>query len=120
MLEDFVLENLDSFDDIDTSDLDHLDSTSEDYSDFYETFTASDSFETDDLENYDGISLENNPFNEDEGEINHKELYEHEHSSQISFGLGCHCMVHGCGCRSFEGTFGCVCTNCHHGYDKHY
>ena len=64
MLEDFVLDNLDSFDDIDTSDLDHLDSTSEDYSDFYETFTASDSFETDDLENYDGISLDNIKIND--------------------------------------------------------
>ena len=41
-------------------------------------------------------------------------------SSAISFGGAGHCMEWHCGCRSYEGTFGAVCTNCHHGHHKHF
>lgn len=120
MLDDLFFDNLDTFDDIDTSDVD-IDDNYNESSDFYESFVmAEDGTELDDIDEFQGFVAEdsiNDDFEDSTNELHHEHMTK---SSQISFGLGCHCMVHGCGCRSFEGKFGCVCTNCHHGYDKHF
>lgn len=121
MEDEILFENLDSLDEIDTSDIDDFDDSSDNDIDFYDTVVMDNYVETEDLADYDGITEASNPFETaDTDEIHTHHHAEHNHSSSISFGLGCHCMVHGCGCKSFEGTYGCVCTNCYHGYDKHF
>ena len=40
------------------------------------------------------------------------------HQSPVN--LGGHCMVHGCYCQGYQGKFQGVCTNCCHGYSKHF
>lgn len=119
MIEDLFFDNLDSFDDIDTSDVDLDDNYSDESTDFYDSFTAAENIEMVECDNFQGFLSESH-IDDDLEDVHHDNPHEATKNSQISFGLGCHCMVHGCGCRSFEGKFGCVCTNCHHGYDKHF
>ena len=118
MLDDLFFDSLDTFDDIDTSDVD-IDDNNDESPDFYDSFVVSDELDVDDIDEFQGFVPEDST-NEDFEETSREHHHEMTKNSQISFGLGCHCMVHGCGCRSFEGKFGCVCTNCHHGYDKHF
>lgn len=118
MLDDLLFDNLDTFDGIDTSDVD-IDDNYDDSPDFYDSFVVTDVMDVDDIDEFQVVVSEDS-YHEDFEESPKGHHHEIDKSSQISFGLGCHCMVHGCGCRSFEGKFGCVCTNCHHGYDKHF
>lgn len=121
MLEDLFFDNLDSIDEIDTSDADWDAEVSEDSSDFYDSFIVTDDMDLDEYDDFQCFAADDNSIDDELAET--QETHNHHEptkSSQISFGLGCHCIVHGCGCRSFEGKFRCVCTNCGHGYDKHF
>lgn len=120
MIDEVLFDNLDTLDDINTSDIDSLNETSEGFSEFYNSFIMNSTIASDDLEEYDGISSGNNPFDEDIPDEMHANHANHKYSPSISFGGGTHCMEYHCGCQNFEGTFGSVCTNCHHGYDKHF
>lgn len=123
MIEDFIFDNLDSFNDIDTSDINLDDGLSGASSDLDDSFAPTEEIDFDLDECDDFHSFVTEPSIEEREDFSapqHIHYREPVRTSQISFGLGCHCMVQGCGCRSFEGKFGCVCTNCHHGYDKNF
>lgn len=134
MLEE-IFGNLDSFDGIDTSDVDVFDDggttnddtidvdsddMQEDSTSFYDTITNNEEVDIDNSNDFCGfVDTSSN----DVDAMADGEQHTHYHpvrNSQISFGLGCHCMEYHCGCRSFEGTYSLVCTNCGHGYDKHF
>lgn len=122
MVEDLFFDNLDTFDDIDTSDVDYNDITDGDSS-FYDSFVASDESFWDDLDELDDFEGFVPDENTDEGMISPEQEHSHEHvnKSQISFGsLSGRCHHHNCLCKQFEGTYGAVCSNCYHGFDKHY
>lgn len=121
MIEDFIFDNLDSFDDIDTSDINLDDDHFGDSLDLYDSFAPTEEMDLDEYDDFHSFVTEPSiEEGEDFAEPQYTRYREPVRTSQISFGLGCHCMVQGCGCHSFEGKFGCVCTNCHHGYDKHF
>lgn len=125
MFDNFMFDDLDTFDDIDTSDVDICDSDV-DSSDFFESFEPLD--ETD-FAGYDDFDSFTNDEHSDmiDGDMDIAED-EHSHSteqgeqtSQISFGsLVGRCHHYNCLCKQFEGTYGTVCKNCYHGFDKHY
>lgn len=117
MLEDVLFDNLESLDDIDTSDIDELTDSSDDYSDFYDSVAMDSCIQFEDFEDYDGISHDSNPFGDDYQEEDNVVHAHHGHTSAISFGAGGHCLD--CKCDGFKGTYGDVCTNCHHGYHRH-
>ena len=120
MLDDIIFDNLDSFDDIDTSDVENLeDDYSDETTDFNNSLATAEDLKIDDDYKFNGFVTECQ-VNDHIEDIKLSPPHEPRKITPISFGLGCHCIVHGCGCRAFEGKFGCVCTNCGHGYDKHF
>lgn len=125
MLDDFILDDLDTFDDIDTSDV-VLDDSDVDSSDFFESFGVSESDFTgyDDFESFTSSDDHLDTMNDDAdiAEDVHSHHTAHgNHSSQISFGsLTGRCHHYNCLCKQFEGTYGAVCSNCYHNFDKHY
>lgn len=134
MLEE-LFGNLDSFDGIDTSDVDAFDDgvttnddtmdmdsddIQEDTTSFYDTFMNSDDVDIDSGIDFNGF-IDTSSDSVDVMDDGEQHMHYHPaRDSQISFTGGTHCMEYHCGCRSFEGTFGTVCTNCGHGYDKHF
>lgn len=118
-----IIDILDKFEDIDTSDVDCKDSVS---SDFFKSFVASES----EFKGYDDFdcftsSDEHIETMNDDADIAEDVRSHHtahgNHSSQISFGsLTGRCHHFNCLCKQFEGTYGAVCSNCYHNFDKHY
>lgn len=114
MLDDIIFDNLDSFDDIDTSDVEIEDDYS-DSPDFYDSF-----FEN--LDNSDDDKNEDGSFTDlsNLSSTENIEIESHQHidnkASTISFtGLG-RCRV--CNCGRWAG-FGDTCENCGHLFNKH-
>lgn len=125
MFDDFILDDLDTFDGIDTSDVDMNDSDL-DSSDFFESFGASESNLTD-YDDFDSFtsSDENLGTMSDDMDIT-DDVHSHHsahgnHSSQISFGGRIYgsCHESGCLCKQFKG-YGDICENCFHHYGRHY
>lgn len=116
MLDDLFFDNLDTFDDIDTSDVDIDDDFVDDSSDFYDSFIATD---IDDLEIdcYEDLhSLSSEAHDDDIVDIHQEDHHESNKISQISFtGLG-RCRV--CNCGGWAG-YGDTCANCGHFFNKH-
>lgn len=117
MLEDLFIDKLDTFDDIDTSDIESVNNFTEAASDFYDSFISADDL---DLDGYDELQRFTPEAPDNVMETQQEHRHEPIKTSHISFGLGTHCMEYGCHCGNFRGTFGSVCTNCGHGYDKHF
>lgn len=134
---DGIFGNLDTFDGIHTSDsnviedvdvsnddsvdVDSQEELHEDTGNFYDTFTNDEEVGIDSDNDFEGfVDSSSDDANAVEDVEQQHTQYRPTRNSQISFGLGCHCTEYHCGCRSFEGTFGTVCTNCGHGYDKHF
>lgn len=119
MLEDLFFDNLDTFDDIDISDIEHSTDFTNDSYDFCDSFIYTEDL---DLDNYDELQKLSLEVSDDDKIVGTQQEHHHEpiKKSQISFGLGTHCIEYGCHCGNFRGTFGAVCTNCGHGYDKHF
>lgn len=113
-IDDSYNENLEE---LDTSDIDD-DNEMDDYSDLIGD--VSDDLDVEETQadelNY---PLEQDGLDEKENIDMSNHIYRRYRAGGPSFGLGTHCMVHGCSCRNFEGH-GTVCTNCNHGYDKHF
>ena len=74
MLDDLFFDNLDTFDDIDTSDVD-IDDNYNESSDFYESFVmAEDGTELDDIDEFQGFVAEdsiNDDFEDSTNELHH-------------------------------------------------
>lgn len=125
MLDNFMFDNIDTFDDIDTSDVEICDSDG-DSSDFFESFEPLDGTDFmcyDDIDSFaSGEHLNMLDEDTDIAEDVHSHCTEQSnHTSHISFGsLVGRCHHYNCLCRQFEGTYGAVCKNCYHGFDKHY
>lgn len=125
MLDDFILDDLDTFDDIDTSDVDLGDSDA-DSSDFFESFGASESDFTgyDDFDSFTSSDEHLETMNDDtdiaeDSHVHHAE--KQNYASRVSFGSWWgNCHHSGCLCKKYEGDYGAVCKNCYHGFDKHY
>ena len=112
MLDDFILDNLDSVDGIDTSDLNIEGiSSNEDSSDFYDSFCTVQetiSYESGDLDFNFGESTEVISKDEADNHDNHEVLDSRERY-HVSFKGNGRCRV--CGCRSWAG-FRDTCANC--------
>lgn len=119
MLEDFITPDIDSLDHFDTSDLDGTDM--DDY-DFTDGIGEVDAYL--DINEVGADDLNSSLTSDIDEEINEPTpsytKYRNIRPGGTSFCGGTHCMEYGCGCRNFEGTFGTVCTNCGHGYSKHF
>lgn len=114
MIEDFFFDNLDTFDDIDTSEVDIDDGLVGDSSDFYDSFMVTDELEIDCYDDIHGFSSET--YDDDLVETHTEHHHESNKTSQISFtGLG-RCRV--CNCGGWAG-YGDTCENCGHFFNKH-
>lgn len=114
MLEDLIFDNLDTFDDIDTSDVD-IDDSYDESSDFYDSFETAEEIELEDIDEFQGFVAEESS---DDSSVDSPYIHHHESNktSQISFtGLG-RCKV--CNCGGWAG-FGDTCENCGHLFNKH-
>lgn len=124
-MDDFMFDNLDTFDDIDTSDVD-IDDSNEDSSDFFESFEPLDETDFTGYDDFDSFKNGEHLDMMDEDTDIAEDVHSHHteqgnHTSQISFGsLVGRCHHYNCLCKQFEGTYGAVCKNCYHGFDKHY
>lgn len=130
MFDDFVLDDIDMFDDIDTSDVDFIYS-SDDSVDFFESIGIDDNSDFlgfDEFCSFD-INDSNQPIQDDSDFVEESNGYlkENDHyASRVSFGKTyghCHHVDNygrRCLCQKFEGAYGAVCSNCYHGFDHHY
>ncbi len=114
MVENLFFDNLDTFDDIDTSDVD-IDESYDDSYDLYDSFATVEDIELDDIDEFQGFVAEDSS-NNDFIDSTHEHHHESNKTSQISFtGLG-RCRV--CNCGGWAG-FGDTCENCGHFFNKH-
>lgn len=118
MFDDFIIDNFDSMDDIDTSDLNEDDGNS---SDFYDSIACDNSDilnEFIDENSPLGESLVSNcdePLSPLHDSANSDDTHSHAQPYHPSFmGVG-RCE---CGCGSFLG-YGDICSACHHPYSAH-
>lgn len=119
MIEEFIDSDLDSLDGLDTSEVD------DDDVDDYEFSDSIGSMEEIDMDDVDADFLTASSPISDSKEPNLEEepmpiKYRNTSMSSLNFTGGTHCMEYHCGCKNFEGTYGTVCTNCGHGYNKHF
>lgn len=119
MIEEIINSDLDSLDGFDTSEVDNIDV--DDY-EFSDSIGCIEDIDMDDVDsNYLSTSF---PISDSEKPNLEEEpthiKYRNISMSSLNFTSGTHCMEYHCGCKNFEGTFGTVCTNCGHGYNKHF
>lgn len=125
MLDDFILDDLDTFEDIDTSDVDFGDSDT-DSSDFFETFGVAGESDFTGYDDFDSFTsdehLQATDADSDMAEESHVHHTEKQnYASRVSFGSWYgNCHHTNCLCKKYEGDYGAVCKNCYHGFDKHY
>ena len=114
MIENLIFDNLDTFDDIDSSDVD-IDEIYDESSDFYDSFVSTEELELDDIDEIHGL-VDEDSSNSDSVDSTLEYHHELNKVSQISFtGLG-RCRV--CNCGGWAG-FGDTCENCGHFFNKH-
>lgn len=119
MIEEFIDPDLDSLDGFDTSEVEDADV--DDY-EFTDSIGSLGDIDMDDVD-ADYLSASSPICDSEEPNLDEEPMpikYRSTSMSGLSFTGGTHCMEYHCGCKNFEGTFGTVCTNCGHGYNKHF